>query len=107
MIQLVRKVFIKRADLADAEWSELPIVPASATIKIEVAPEAAGLLQTSEFKAKLSRRHPWLLCNLIVKILLDDGETVSCGTADLPVRLSIEKATTLDVTFKHKTRADM
>ena len=107
MIQIVRNVYVKVADLPDAEWSALPIVPASATIKIEIAHESAGLLQTTELKATLSREHPWLFRNLIVKVHLDDGDTISIGNSDLPVRFAYERASAREVSFKHKSRADI
>lgn len=107
MIQIVEKIYIKIADQAGAEWSELCIVPATATIKIETSNEDAGFLQTSELKATLSRPHPWLFRNLIVNILLDDGETISVGTPDIPVHFSMERSNTREISFKYKTRADV
>jgi len=106
MIQIVKKVYIKVADKVSAEWSELPIVPASATIKIEISQEKAGLLQTSELKATLSRESPWLFRNLLVNVLLDDGTTHSFGSIDLPVRFSYERSSARKVSFKYQTKAD-
>lgn len=107
MIQIVKKIYIKIADQTLAEWSELSFVPATATIKIDTSYEDAGILQTSELKATLPHRHPWLFRNLLVNVILDDGETISIGTIDIPVRFSTEKSNAIVVSFKHKVRADV
>lgn len=107
MIQIVEKIYIKIADVPSPEWSELPIVPATAKIETEISKEEAGWLRTTEFKATLSRKHPWLFRNLIVNVLLDDGKTLSIGSSDIPVHFTLERSNAREVSFKHKTRADM
>lgn len=107
MIQIVEKIYIKIADVPSPEWSELPIVPATAKIETEISKEEAGWLRTTELKATLSRKHPWLFRNLIVNVLLDDGKTLSIGSSDIPVHFTLERSNAREVSFKHKTRADL
>lgn len=105
MIRIIKSIYVKEAIASPYEWMELPIVPASATIKKDVSHEDAGRLATFEIKASLFYRHKSIGHNLILKIIYEDGGCLNLGTIDLPVRLEYTNEQVLTISSKYKQRA--
>ena len=107
MIQIVEKIFVKNADVDAADWCQLPIVPATATIETQVSKDDAGWLSTRELKAILMPTHPFLFRNHIVRVAFDDGETLTIGSKDIPVHISVRHTNAIEISFEYKSRGNI
>ena len=106
MIQIVKTVYVKQIGDKHTVWSAIPIIPATAEIKIEKKMEDAGWVKIVKFRAICTREHIWLFKKLMVKIMFDDGPVLEIGNADIPVVFTVSKQNTQEVTFEHKSRFD-
>lgn len=104
MIRTIKEIWIYPLDDATPEWSQLHIIPGTATITIETSSEDSGRLMTYNLSATLRRPHPALFRNLRLRIIYDNGRE-TFGTKDLPVRFDSQRDNRLVISVKYKTRA--
>lgn len=105
MIRIIKEIWVKRAEGGAKDWEQLPLVPATATLKVKTTQEKAGQLKTYNLSATLKREIPIISKNLRVFILYDDGHEVF-GTQDLPVRFETERENRLTISAKYKTKGN-
>lgn len=105
MIRNIKSITVKPIDGNMLDWSTLPLVPGTASLKVKTTQEKIGTLKTYTLSATLRREIPILTRDLQVQILYDDGHD-EFGTVDLPVRFESERENQLTITAKYQSRGD-
>lgn len=105
MIRVIKQIWVKPAESGPEDWEQLPLVPATATLKVKTTQEKAGLLKTYNLSATLRREVPILSKNLRVRIRYDEGHE-TFGTQDLPVRFETERENRLTISAKYKAQGN-
>lgn len=104
MIRNINSIYVKEVSVSSSDWQQLPLVPATATLKTEITQEKEGILETLELKATLAYRHSSIGRNIIVKVCWDNGSVSNIGSEDVPVRLDYSRDTSITISCKYKQR---
>ena len=104
MVRNINSIYVKEVGVSSSDWQQLPLVPATATLKKEITQEKEGVLETFELKAILAYRHSSIGRNIIMKVCWDNGYVSNMGSEDLPVRLDYSRDTSITISCKYKQR---
>lgn len=108
---MIRIVTFIKARLSDgaSPFQELPLVPASATLRTDVEDTESGWQVKQSLSARLhsttEELHDILYGDLILALGFEDGTEATIGTEDIPVRLRVNESDTLDISAEHESGA--
>lgn len=104
MIRIIRNLKARPAD-RDQQLRQLPLVPASGTLRTEIEDTDSGLQTRNSLSFRLhssaAALHDILYAGLVLLVEFEDGTSLYVGTDDLPVMLRISEGDTLDVSAEH------
>lgn len=100
MMYVVKSLHFKQAE-NPAGWIGSGLVPGTGRLDIDTSDSSDGTIRTYRLRATLSRDKragaDILTEDLIVRVILDSGETIIFGSTELPVRLSVSGTDPLSV----------
>lgn len=99
MIRIIKSIVA--SDLSTGELSTLPMIPATGTANIVRERTDHGHVQTIQIRANMSDEPVSLFHPLALQLTFDNGDTITIGSADLPVHLSVSRDSFIQVTTKY------
>jgi hypothetical protein len=100
MMYVVKSLLFKLA-INPTAWIASGLVPGTGRLDIDTSDSGDGLVRTYRLRATLSRDKragaDILTEDMMVRVILDDGENIIFGSQELPVRLSISGSDPLSV----------
>ena len=91
MIRIVKEISFKDMD-NDSFFRKLPIIAGTATADIKLDQTEHGLRRTLSLAATITHPLPGLEGNLQLRLVFENGDQETFGTADLPVRLNFSRS---------------
>lgn len=99
---------IQYKGLTAEDWYDMDIVPATASMDSSSSDSANGRVETYNISATIRRKlrpgEASLDQEMILRVSYDNGRTVTLGTEELPVRLSVKTTDIQTVSATWKTR---
>ena len=85
-----------------------PLFQQPPKLKLKFQKKRQGGYEQPNWKLhSLVNTHGYFVDEENLYVLVGDGKTLSIGSSDIPVHFTLERSNAREVSFKHKTRADM